>query len=157
MTKIEQYKEAMKKIAEAREQAKNIAKDVFAEVSGTLFEKHPEMQSFSWTQYTPYFNDGDECIFSVRCDQECININRDVDSDSDDELDSYEIASSDYTYLNGKRVETPENKHPLFDAQKAVADFLSEFSEDDLREMFGDHAEITVTKSGVEVDSYDHD
>lgn len=25
----------------------------------------PTMHSFGWTQYTPYFNDGDACIFSV--------------------------------------------------------------------------------------------
>lgn len=26
---------------------------------------HPEVTGIAWTQYTPYFNDGDPCVFSV--------------------------------------------------------------------------------------------
>src|SRR5688572_27883088 len=38
------------------------------EIGGWLqewLEDHPEIQQISWTQYTPYFNDGDECTFGV--------------------------------------------------------------------------------------------
>lgn len=33
-----------------------------------IFEQNPKLESLSWTQYTPYFNDGDECTFSVNSD-----------------------------------------------------------------------------------------
>ena len=26
-----------------------------------VFERHPNVRSLTWTQYTPYFNDGDPC------------------------------------------------------------------------------------------------
>lgn len=40
----------------------------FEEQARELFQRIPEIEEFSWTQYTPYFNDGDECIFGVGSD-----------------------------------------------------------------------------------------
>lgn len=31
----------------------------------SVFEALPELEFITWTQYSPYFNDGDECTFSV--------------------------------------------------------------------------------------------
>ncbi len=30
-----------------------------------VFRDFPDIKNFSWTQYTPYFNDGEPCNFSV--------------------------------------------------------------------------------------------
>lgn len=35
------------------------------QVANKLFTTIPEIESVFWTQYTPYFNDGDACTFSV--------------------------------------------------------------------------------------------
>ena len=43
------------------EEGENAIKELFKE----LFEKHPQLESVSWRQYTPYFNDGDPCYFRV--------------------------------------------------------------------------------------------
>jgi len=40
----------------------------FAEAVKSIFEEFPCVDSFSWTQYTPYFNDGDTCNFSAHTD-----------------------------------------------------------------------------------------
>lgn len=39
----------------------NFVDQAFAE----FFQDAPEVTSVHWTQYTPYFNDGDECKFSI--------------------------------------------------------------------------------------------
>src|SRR5688572_30748584 len=44
-----------------REKGQEIIKVAFRD----MFEKHPDLISLRWTQYTPYFNDGDACTFSV--------------------------------------------------------------------------------------------
>lgn len=31
-----------------------------------FFNEHPDIHALSWRQYTPYFNDGDPCVFGVR-------------------------------------------------------------------------------------------
>lgn len=42
------------------------AKEVFAEASKNIFDKHGDIvHSFGWTQYTPYFNDGEPCVFGT--------------------------------------------------------------------------------------------
>ena len=38
-----------------------------------LFDKSEKIESFSWTQYTPFFNDGDTCEFGVHCDDPYVN------------------------------------------------------------------------------------
>jgi len=35
------------------------------EALAEFFDKYPEVETVQWTQYAPYFNDGDACVFSV--------------------------------------------------------------------------------------------
>ena len=53
-----------------------------------------------------------------------------------------------------------ENKNfdkNLSDATNEIIDFLSNFDNDFYLTKFGDHAEITVTKLGIDISDYDHD
>ncbi len=40
-------------------------KGAFDEIFKVYFEKCPEVSAVGWNQYTPYFNDGESCEFSV--------------------------------------------------------------------------------------------
>ena len=51
---------------QVREEIKKLGSEAFSEAYAPLFNQYPEVESVSWTQYTPYFNDGDSCTFSVR-------------------------------------------------------------------------------------------
>lgn len=44
-----------------RAEGEDIVKNAFS----TLFDKYPTLEAIRWEQYTPYFNDGDPCEFSV--------------------------------------------------------------------------------------------
>ena len=129
-------------IAAIQEKAKTQAKELFETVSKQLFEKHPEMESFGWKQYTPYFNDGDECRFSAHTDEPDINGIR-----------GYEIHEA-RTYSTGSY---PAKHEELVKAKDIVTEFLGNFYDSDLKDMFGDHVKITVSKDGIEVDDYDHE
>lgn len=37
----------------------------FNQIIKLFFDECPKVQAVVWSQYTPYFNDGDECVFSV--------------------------------------------------------------------------------------------
>lgn len=37
----------------------------FNEIIKLFFDECPKVQAIIWSQYTPYFNDGDECVFGV--------------------------------------------------------------------------------------------
>lgn len=153
MTAISKYTEAKARVNAALAEVKSVAKQAFLDSVKDLFIKHPEMESFSWSQYTPYFNDGDECVFSAHTDTELISVNGD---------DGYEICGSDHDYTNANGVyesvpKPREQWHPMFDAQKSVAEVLGNFDNDDYRAMFGDHVAVTVTKDAVETSEYEHD
>jgi hypothetical protein len=45
----------------------------------------------------------------------------------------------------------------LTEASNEIVNFLGRFDNDFYLSKFGDHAEITVTKDGVDISDYDHD
>lgn len=53
-----------RRISEDVARANRISKDIFYKESVPLLETL-DIESYSWTQYTPYFNDGDACVFGV--------------------------------------------------------------------------------------------
>ena len=55
---IEKYSEAKNAF---QTEAPGLLKEEFKE----FFKKVPEVKVIKWAQYTPYFNDGDACIFGV--------------------------------------------------------------------------------------------
>ena len=128
MEPMEQFKAAKAEMKTAMEKANNVVKDAFRNAAKSLFQENSDLVSFSWAQYTPYFNDGDPCNF---------------------------YAHADYPDVNGICVDDiPEEKMAL--ADKVVA-FLEVFDDDDFETMFGDHCKVTVTSTEIEIDGYDHD
>ena len=62
---FENFEEMNKTIAAAYEKMNAESKGIIVQASKMLYEKYPDLKSIHWTQYTPYFNDGDECEFGV--------------------------------------------------------------------------------------------
>jgi len=115
------------KVKAMRVEMANKGKVFFTEHFSPLFDLHSDVHYFRWTQYTPYFNDGDECVFrSHHRDGECYTSN-------EEELD-YE--------------------HP---AHKEFRKHFPELDDDDMEAIFGDHVEVRIYKDHVEVDKCDHD
>jgi hypothetical protein len=131
MASIDDFKKLKAEQLKLREEAKVKAKEIFASASKALFAEYADLESFSWTQYTPYFNDGDSCTFSV---------NRDWGMK-----------------VNGEDIPSSYQKDKRKPVHEAVSAFLDVFDDDDLYDMFEDHVRITVTKDGTETESYDHD
>lgn len=100
-----------------------------------LFNKSKCIESISWSQYTPYFNDGEECVFRPNTDWLDINEEDYYDRDSIEGWDESEEAII-----------------------KEIKTLLGDIPEDFLKELFGDHVQITIKKSGeIVVTEYDHE
>lgn len=118
---------------------------------------------FGWHQYTPYFNDGDPCVFSASR----VWV-RTVD-DTDDGIDTYDLeVSRTHPSLGNERWDGAASRWDTFVNERNDAgryERCKEFSDaveggafdDVLMEAFGDHAEITVTREGIMVESYEHE
>ncbi|GIE90270.1 hypothetical protein [Actinoplanes regularis] len=127
------------------------------------------IKAFGWMQYTPYFNDGDPCVFEV-CSPWFLTVD---DPDPDDVEDPYEyevharrghpsIGAWKYSGNWPNRVPIPGSyvgpDVDRFERVKALADALDSCAfEDVLLEAFGDHAKVTIRSSGITVDFYSHD
>lgn len=118
----------------------------FAEV----FDRHPELTAIKWVQYTPYFNDGDECVFRV-CEFMVTNapdpsdVDRYGEYDGPDSADVFVVTSYDdkaKRYSDVWEIET--FAHSVLGGQV----FL---------DTFNNHVIVTVTRDGIDVEDYDHE
>lgn len=155
---MHRFQEAKRLMSEQRTAAQEVCKLAFNEACAEVFAAHPLLRQFAWSQYTPYFNDGDECVFGANTDYPSIwfgklapygDEGKDDDADSGDEF-------SDYTPR--KKIERGDSLTPQESAGMAVIELLGQFDEDDYKECFGDHARVVVRRdSGIEVEEYSHD
>ncbi|MEU0159006.1 hypothetical protein ABZ154_09225 [Streptomyces sp. NPDC006261] len=129
----------------------------------------PTIVEFGWTQYTPYFNDGDTCDFSVNALWAMTT--EDVEWFESGDFDRYyleldyehrslgkiekEWDSESRKYVN-HRYEGPDEGR--YDRCQALDRALQSGAfETVLLDTFGDHAMVTVRKTGIEVEHYSHD
>ena len=127
------------------------------------FNEDPECKSIVWTQYTPFFNDGSECIFEVH------NVDffsYDVTDMTDEQESEYEnndsegdllyvssYSTNDEVWENGTRPATETELTRTKLARLITNDTVSEI----LKLTFGDHTKVTVTRDGIDSEEYDHD
>jgi hypothetical protein len=147
-TAAAKYNHIKEEIKQLRKSLETQSKNFFQEASAEIFEKHPELKSFSWTQYTPYFNDGDECVFGANSDYVTVAIKGDK-NEGEDEDDDREISSWN---LRKATKLTPKEA-----AAKDALELLAAFENEDFKTMFGDHVRVTVSRNGVSVTEYSHD
>lgn len=126
VTEFNRYQEEFQK------KAQDMLKVAFTE----FFEQNPNIAALRWNQYTPYFNDGDECIFSVH------ELSYQVASEEDDE---FHEAWYDEAH--------PEEQA----AAKEFGSLIQTIPDDVYKAMFGDHVEITATRDGFQVEEYEHE
>jgi hypothetical protein len=155
--------------AELRRKFQEQAQGLFKEITKEFFEKNSGITGVVWTQYTPYFNDGDACTFSVG---DLTFTNAPVDELHDVRYGEYEgetegvWAADNIGYvLESDREYYQDTKNMILasggvDAASCVlfakAVGSSEM-EDVMHAMFGDHVKVIATRAGFDVDEYSHD
>lgn len=128
--KIEEIKKIIK---QKQKELKDFCSEEFKKGTEDLFNENPELKSFGFSGWVPYFNDGDECTFNAHTEEPDIN-----------DIDGYDLP-----YGEDKDLE------PL---QEKVSAFLSAFDDDFYQGLFGSHFKVKITKSKIKVEEYtDHD
>lgn len=133
---MQAYKAAKKAAKAAAADANAIVKVAFTDAAKEVFEKFPELTSFSWSQYTPYFNDGDVCTFQCNVDYPTLTFT--------DETEVNTNMGEGDAESRSKEIE-------------AVRSFLGQFDNVDYETMFEDHVTVTITREGkITVEDYEH-
>ena len=157
---IESIRQKQLEIKKIQDELKQRSADIFESSFKKIFEDNPNLESFSWSQYTPYFNDGDTCYFSAHTDY--IYVNDELVDDSDwyhsINIKSYGKYNSVTKKFEG-RVEEP---NPNFDAKMSesvnqIVQILNLFDDDFYLQQFGDHMHVKVTRDGIHTSECDHD
>ena len=162
MAKTNEKIEALKaKVAELNKQVREESQRLLNEGFTEVFEKYPKLLSFSWNQYTPYFNDGDECTFHVNTDSLIPDF---TDESAEDH---------DYDYSKGDRVWNKKTHQyddlPVSDEKKSNNEaydelyaIVSAIDDDTMKATYGNHITVTVSKNEdgtlkTSTDDYEHD
>lgn len=124
------------------------SKDLFSR----FWEENPKVHAIVWTQYTPYFNDGETCYFRVGEMYPMTKENYDRYLEEDGYPEEYSIID-----WNGK----PEENSGLSEIEATkvseIIKILSKIPDEVYMGMFGDHCKITATREGFQVDEYEHE
>lgn len=118
-----------------------------------FFQKTPSVHGVTWKQYTPHFNDGDACTFGVHE----FNFTPSKEYSKYPEEKDFGIHNKNRRYHWAEGLWSDFQKdHPKW---KDCKDFLNILSdcEDIFLAVFGDHAEVVVTRDGIYVTECDHD
>lgn len=152
----------------------------FPSILKPLFDESKLIDSIGWSQYTPYFNDGDECIFRTNLDYLYVNgFNEDDDeypiflkqgiygkisAENIEAHKKFNRTDARYDWYKDRGVgEDGYHENILFnqmeyDVLQKFKSVLSTIPKDFYKDLFGDHVQVTVTREGkIEVDEYEHD
>jgi hypothetical protein len=177
MTIVEQIKAELEAFNKKKQDLVEQLRKEFPAMFKELFEQSEIIKSISWTQYSPYFNDGDECTFSAYTDD--LYVNGDY-SDDVDFISPYnygkiqteeDMVNNDLladkvnrSWYKGKQIGqdglviNPDYNEKEANIYTQFVDILSSIPEEFLEDLFGNHAQITINSDGtISVDGYDHD
>lgn len=162
-TAIERIKELTTKLADVRKEIGNQGKALFTEAAAEIFANHPKLAAFSWTQYAPYFNDGDSCTFRARTDHPHLLMKGKERVEDEDGLGGYgdnfstlSIRSYDSTlktYVNKPVEEYTDRDRAGF----AVLGLLGLLDDETYELLFTSDGRVVVTPEGITIEDYGHD
>lgn len=180
------------RIAKAKKEAER-AKDsisrggqkLFGEAVKDIFKKHKDLKQFSWNQYAPHWNDGDECVFGVYLESLTINdevayedsediwtlerihkllsnkekekkrILKEIDEKSGNKDSSWEVES---LKRDLESIESRDFKEVDFKykIKRDITDLLEGIDDSVFKDMFGEGT-VVVTREGTSVEECEHD
>ena len=136
MSKLNEYLDAREKLDEMIEKD---AKEIVNEAFSVFFRNAPDVDVVQWTQYAPYFNDGEACVFSVHDFN--FHTGEPLTEEEVEEIDSY-----------------PEWDDVPKRNDDAIEELTSLNIDDLLQSVFGDDCMVVATRDGeFKVSDVSHD
>lgn len=145
---IEEVKALVAEADRLKQELMDKLQDRIRPILQNFLKDHPAVKALAWTQYVPYFNDGEECVFFVNDLTYSL-----VDADERDGSHYGEGWQDVYSHTPCEGV-SEETHKALNELDQLIR---SDAMEDTLQVIFGSHARVIVTSEGVEVEEYDHD
>lgn len=147
---INEYNQSKKQF---QEKMKTEFKNLFID----FFQKNPEVVTVGWNQYTPYFNDGDACVFNSNADYAFATNTSDYENIEYGEYvgDDYEnvwLDGGEYGDFNSELIP----KH-VAENVRSLRKSLGKIPDEIYLQLFGDHVTVFAHKDGFTEVEYCHD
>lgn len=164
MSHADKMNEMIESLTSFKQTVQEKLKREFKVVITSLFEDNPELKAIVWEQYTPYFMDGDPCIFGV-CDVAFTNATG--DDLKDIHYGEYDGKNEDVCVVStgfnpNSRWARPKDVEysKLIDLDTCIKVghlMLSTEMKDVMLATFGDHVRVVATREGFSIEEHDHD
>jgi hypothetical protein len=135
-----------------QERSQSILKEMFK----LFFDENPEAKVVGWRQYTPYFNDGEECVFSSYAGYAFVSNTLDYANIEYGEYcgDEENVWVEDPDYGSFAEESIPESVRVNAEILRGVLESIDESA---YLDAFGDHCVVCVTRDGFDIREYHHD
>lgn len=142
---IQEFKDLGKEFENTRKEFAVKIQGEFEKTVREISKNIPKSMSFSWTQFTPNFNDGDPCYFSVNASELTIGV------EGIYHCEVYELkGKSDLLESIGITFKQLEKLHD------SLSKLIYSIPKDIIKEIYGDDAIVTIENGKVEADEHDH-
>ena len=140
--KVAVFQETVEKLrGELQEDLKPVLQELVSSKEGD------GVKGIRWTQFTPYFNDGDPCLFGVRT----VRVRLGSTAEDEGEYGDGYISWFDIKYGSTKVDEATTN------LVSQIGEIVKSVPDDVMEAAFGDGVQVTVTAGSVDVEEYEHD
>lgn len=135
-------------------------------LAALLVAAPPEIRAVSWQQYTPSWNDGDPCTFSVhspelRFSEEIEAKIQEAEIGGDSSRDGEWFSEWSIQYHSDPARYPNVSQLPISaevaTAARGILKKIEEVPEDVMELAFGDPAEVLVDRTGISVEECEHD
>lgn len=155
MTKVDlsalknKYAELESKISVMQEEIKTESQKIVEKCFLEFLSSNPKIYAVGWTQYTNYWNDGEECYFCVH------DLHFYLDDEAWDELGPYEGSESLYSSLEYYNKELASQKRYYSEAElnRYIADAKEAIEETNLTEEEFEFASDSLLELGSVISS----
>lgn len=147
-----EYDTLTEQMEKAREKIADMGKDAVKALFKRFFAEHPKCTAIGWEQYTPHFNDGDACEFSVR--DFYYTTKKGVDFKEVSSL--YEEDEEDSDGAGFRDIDS-DAKRGEGAIKEAVSRLRRAVNENIFETAFGDHVMVIATPKGFHVNETSHD
>lgn len=147
--------EVLGELAQLQNEFKQKCQSVFEKLLADAFNQCPDLGSIGWTQYTPYFNDGDTCEFGVENPiyTSVTNI-EELETTNPNYIDEDDLPEGSWGYAGYGEL---PHVAGLGDAVQIIKRVFEEIPNSTFMDMFGDHVIVWAyrTETGIAYATYD--
>ena len=128
-------------------------KEALSPLLSEFFDANPEVETVTWDQYAPHFNDGEPCLFDVHEMYWTVSENSELPEEDIERVTEWDEKLSTGSWCTSECSERTKQVANAVSELESVLHADSDFCE----EMYGSDATVVISRDGISIEECDHD